>query len=716
MASGVAEITGKNRLNTIVVGKLQLCEQNSAQFSFFGDSVHWWIAEYSYCRPESSPIFERMAKIQVLPDVLASQVAAGEVVERPASVVKELVENSLDAGAGRIEVAVDRGGSARMRIVDDGSGMGRDDAVRSLERHATSKLRDAAGLASIRTLGFRGEALPSIASVSRMSLATREAGALVGTEVVVEDRVIREVRDWGGAPGTVMDIRDLFFNVPARRKFLRSENTEFGHIEQTVRVQALAHPEVGFTLLRDGRILFQLPSRAPLHARIAGLIGAEQAAGLVERPLIERGGLQVHGWLSAPGRGRSDRSLSLVFVNGRPVENPALSHALRSAYGDTLARGQHPLCFLFIGMDPAAVDVNVHPAKREVRFRDGLGVQAALASVLQECLRPTVMVATGSGTTATVAAGAMPSAAPWVPREERKPRDGRHEFPGQPTPPAASVRVVSPAVQPVLKPTVSVPATDRPPIDQAAAGLSSAEMGATEGAGMDEGAADEEATDRAGRGGGRAEGGGAGDAATPAGVTNGKPGFRPMGLLAQTYAVLEGEEGLVLMDLRAAHERVLYESLRAQSLAAPIASQPLLVPLVLTLPPRECALVRDHLPLLQRLGFGLEEFGANTIKVEALPAHTPTTTDPASWLTDLLHELARGGESGARARLDLDTLAAIVSARATPRTSARTDTEVASLLTRLLACDMPYCDPLGRPTLIQFSHQELARKFGRRPG
>lgn len=272
-----------------------------------------------------------MAKIRVLPDVVASQVAAGEVVERPASVVKELVENSLDAGARRIEVRIDRGGVALIRVSDDGCGMSREDALLSLERHATSKLRHAADLATIQTLGFRGEALPSMASVSRFSLSTRESEALAGTEVVVEGGTLRDVRDWGGAPGTVMEVRDLFFNVPARRKFLRSENTEFGHIEQTVRVQALAHPEVGFTLLRDGRMLFQLPSRAPLYARISGLIGGDLAAGLVERTAIERDGLRVHGWLASPGRSRSDRSLSLVFINGRAVENPALTHALRAA-------------------------------------------------------------------------------------------------------------------------------------------------------------------------------------------------------------------------------------------------------------------------------------------------------------------------------------------------------------------------------------------------
>jgi DNA mismatch repair protein MutL len=656
-----------------------------------------------------------MAKIRVLPDVLASQVAAGEVVERPASVVKELVENSLDAGARQIEVRIDRGGAALIRVSDDGSGMAKDDALLSLERHATSKLRDAADLASIRTLGFRGEALPSIASVSRFTLATREHGALAGTEIIIDGGQLRDVRDWGGAPGTVMEVRDLFFNVPARRKFLRSENTEFGHIEQTVRVQALAHPDVGFTLLRDGRILLQLPSRAPLPARIAGLIGADQASALVERPPVERGGLRVHGWLSAPGRGRADRSLSLIFINGRPVENPALSYALRAAYGDTLARGQHPLCFLFIDMDPAAVDVNVHPAKKEVRFRDGLGVQATLASVLQECLRPAA---------ATVVSGpaAAPTAPPhggleWVPRSERKPRDGHHAFPGEPPHAPPSARVAPVPVQPALPvrpPAGSTPAATRPATAAAvpaepktsalppAAQLSppTTEAPPHPAALPSEPSSTEPSPEPSA------------DPVPPATTT---ATFRPMGLLAQTYAVLEGEEGLVLMDLRAAHERILYESLRSHAATTDTPSQPLLVPIVLTLPPRETALVRDHLPLLQRLGFGLEEFGANTLKLEALPAHLPHTIDPAAWLPDLLHDLARGGETSARARLDFDALAAAVSARATPRTTTRSPAEITSLLTRLLDCDMPYCDPLGRPTLIQFSHQELARKFGRRP-
>jgi DNA mismatch repair protein MutL len=606
--------------------------------------------------------------------------------------------------------------------------MSREDALLSLERHATSKLRHAADLATIQTLGFRGEALPSIASVSRFSLSTRESEALAGTEVVLEGGTLRDVRDWGGAPGTVMEVRDLFFNVPARRKFLRSENTEFGHIEQTVRVQALAHPEVGFTLLRDGRMIFQLPSRAPLYARISGLIGGDLASALVERTAIERDGLRVHGWLASPGRSRSDRSLSLVFINGRAVENPALTHALRAAYGDTLARGQYPLCFLFVEMDPAAVDVNVHPAKREVRFRDGLGIQSTLASLLQECLRPAPPpTPSTAASTAASTAGLV-----WQPRSERKPREGMHAFPGEPAAPAPAVRISPVPQQPSLhlppstpptNPTLPASSTSLPtpaPLAHRAPANPADPPPAADPApvaGTDLAAGSSTVSDLSGLEPASA----ASPAPAPAAVLGPvetssppPPRFRLLGLLASTYAVLEGTEGLVLMDLRAAHERILYEALQSQTLAAPTASQPLLVPLILTLPPHETALVRDHLPLLQQMGFGLEEFGTNTLKVEALPAHLPPAADPAAWLAELLHELARGGEGGARARLDFDSLAATVSARATPRTTTRSDAEVTSLLHRLLACDMPYCDPLGRPTLVQFSHQELARKFGRK--
>lgn len=637
-----------------------------------------------------------MGKIKVLPDVVASQVAAGEVVERPASVAKELVENSLDAGAGQIEVRADRGGVALIRVADDGCGMSRDDALLCLERHATSKLRTIGGLAEIRTLGFRGEAVPSIASVSKFTLQTREAQALAGTEVVVEGGRLQDVRDWGGAPGTVVEVRQLFLNVPARRKFLRSEATEASHVEQTLRVQALAHPAVGFTLLRDGRVVFQLPPGSSLRERIEGLTGAEVAGGLVECPPREAGGLRVSGWVAAPDRTRSDRALTLFFVNGRPIESPVFHFALRAAYGEALARGKHPPCFLFIEMDPGAVDINVHPAKREARFRNGLAVQEALSRVLQEVLTraaarsvaPWGGAARGGSQGRASSADEDQPAATAVPpggldQPEPAGADGENSSSGgspeearrgAPAEPAARAGGEFPVIEreapPVLRPLV----------------LPSWPGGRQEKLPL------ENAPERA----------------KPAG-----PAFRLLGLLAGTYAVLEGEEGLVLMEMRAAHERVLYETLRRELSGGSVAMQPLLVPMILPLPPRDFALARENLEGLRRLGFAAEEFGAHTLKVDALPALL-SHRDPATFFTSLLHDLAQSGEGNARLRLEMDALTAAVCARAAPRETERTGQEAEALLQQLLSCEMPYCDPAGRPTLIQFSHQELARKFQRR--
>lgn len=615
-----------------------------------------------------------MGIILVLPETVASQVAAGEVVERPASVVKELVENSLDAQARHIEVRADRGGVALLRVSDDGTGMPREDALLALERHATSKLRDAAGLASLRTLGFRGEALPSIASVSRFTVQTREHGALVGTEIFMEGGRLGDVRDWGGAPGTVMEARQLFYNVPARRKFLRSEATELAHIEQVVRVQAVAHPEVGFTLLRDGRLLFQWPAGGSLRARLHDLLGPEQADRFLEQRPAERDGLRVHGYVAAPGCFRGDRSLTLTFINGRPVENPALTHALRAAYGDTLARGQHPLCCLFIDMPPEEVDVNVHPAKKEVRFRHALRVQQALASLLQETLREWT-----PGVTRVLPAAESPVA----PREET--------VTPKPLPPVSTppISTLSPRPQPQPTPVVGpapVPARPAPVAWQRALPLPEAPPSPE--------------VARSGEN-------GAPPASAPPRRT-----FRVLGTLADRYAILESDEGLVLLHFRAAHERILYEEMRTQAAAGPVPSQPLLLPLLLKLAPRDFALALDHLTTLQRLGFGVEEFGGSTLKLEAVPAFLPMS-NLEEFFQGLLAELARTGEIGARAKRDLDALAALISARATPTQQSREPAEIASLLDRLLRCELPYCDPAGRPTLIQFSLQELARKFGR---
>ncbi|MEA3187376.1 MAG: mismatch repair protein MutL, partial [Chthoniobacter sp.] len=288
-----------------------------------------------------------MSRIQLLSEAVASQVAAGEVIERPASVVKELVENSIDAGARKIEVMIRRGGSSVIRVVDDGTGMDRDDALLCLERHATSKIRTGHDLATIATLGFRGEALPSIASVSRFCLTTRERNAVAGTEVVVSGGKIEHVRDGGDAPGTQIEVRSLFYNLPARRKFLRTENTEASHVEQQIHLQAIGHPQIGFVYVRDERVIHQLPSAGHLRDRIRDLCGGELTESLLEIADEEIDGLRIRGFLGKPGVSRSSRAQQIVFINGRAVENGTINFALREGYHTALMKGQYPVTFLF---------------------------------------------------------------------------------------------------------------------------------------------------------------------------------------------------------------------------------------------------------------------------------------------------------------------------------------------------------------------------------
>src|SRR5213596_2264457 len=327
-----------------------------------------------------------MSRIRLLSETVASQVAAGEVVERPASVVKELIENSIDAGARKIDVVIRRGGISLVRVIDDGCGMDRDDALLSLERHATSKIRSAGDLAAIATLGFRGEALPSISSVSRFRLTTREPNAIAGTEIIVNGGKINIVRDGGEAPGTQVEVRSLFYNLPARRKFLRSENTESRNIEHQIHLQAIGHPQIAFTLLRDGRLVFQLPATATLSDRIRDLYGVELLERLIQLHDAASRKIQIGGFIGQAGLSRQTRAQQLIFVNGRAIESSLITAAIREGYHTALMKVQYPVTFLFLEIDPASVDVNVHPAKREVRFRDPNGVREAVVRCIQQTL------------------------------------------------------------------------------------------------------------------------------------------------------------------------------------------------------------------------------------------------------------------------------------------------------------------------------------------
>ena len=357
-----------------------------------------------------------MPKIRVLSDILASQVAAGEVVERPASVVKELVENSIDAGAREVRVDIDQGGVALIRVSDDGCGMSREDALLSLERHATSKLRTAGDLAAIMTLGFRGEAVPSIASVSRFRMVTREADAIAGTEIIVNGGKISDVRDAGCAPGTVVEAKALFFNMPARRKFLRAESTEAAHVEHQLRLHALAAPNVRFRLRRDDREIFDMPPAARAVDRVRQLLGTDLARELKELPRTDGNGVSVEGYVLPAIHARRGRRHQFIFLNGRPVEDPAISRALAEGFRGALADGLHPAAWLWIDLEPSLVDVNVHPAKREVRFHRPLDIRDTILRAVTEGLRPRTPLAAKSEHGSEATPGVVAPPAPVISR------------------------------------------------------------------------------------------------------------------------------------------------------------------------------------------------------------------------------------------------------------------------------------------------------------
>ena len=586
-----------------------------------------------------------MPRIRILPEILASQVAAGEVVERPASAVKELVENSLDAGAGEILVEIRRGGAALLRVIDDGSGMSREDALLSLERHATSKLSDAAGLAAIRTLGFRGEAVPSIASVSRFRLVSREPQALAGTEILVEGGVTRDVREAGCAPGTVVEVRDLFFNVPARRKFLRAETTEAAHIEHQLRLHALAAAGVRFRFRKDEREVFDLPGGMSRLDRVRWMTGSELGGELVVLEPARGKGMAVEGFILPAAHARKGRRHQCVFLNGRPVEDSAISRGLAEGFRGALADGLHPCAWLWIELDPALVDVNVHPAKREIRLHRPHDLRELLAGTVREGL-------------------------------------------------ARAELVRRPALAAVARPTLPAPARIWPatlPVQRHFEGLAEhpAEIPST--------------------------GSATASPASPAAaeVQPAVVPFRYLGSLHDRFAMLESDDGLVLLDPRAARERILYERWLHDAAGRGVDSQALLVPVLLEPGPRECELALRHRDEFARAGIELEDFGSGTLRVGSLPEFL-RLADARGFLTGLIDDLAAGQTPGSR--LAYEGMAKALARRAALVEAPRPQ-EAPRLLELLFRCELPYCAPDGRPTLSEFSLRELERRFaGSRAG
>ena len=595
-----------------------------------------------------------MSRIRLLPEILASQVAAGEVVERPASVVKELVENSIDAGARKIEVIVKRGGISLIRVIDNGCGMDRDDALLSLERHATSKIRTAADLAAISTLGFRGEALPSIASVSRFRLTTREPNAIAGTEIIVAGGRIETVRDGGDAPGTQIEVRSIFYNLPARRKFLRSENTESRNIEHQLHLQATGHPQIGFVFVRDERVAFQLPPAANLLERIRDLHGTELVARLLE---IEEGpassSIRIRGLIGQAGVSRQTRAQQLVFVNGRAIESPVLNAALREGYHTALMRGQFPVTFLFLDLDPAAVDVNVHPAKREVRFRDPGAVREAVVESIRKTL-------------------------------ESGRRDWQEKFQ---KPSTLDVGFHQPDMP------VSAPPPEefvRPSFEKRA--TSSVIPSEVERSSLQNFSSESQ----------------------PAvNIAGGSHQFQIIGVLNRLYVLMENNQGLVLVDQHAAHERILFEELRRRMEEHGVLSQRLLLAQTFDLAPRDAEWVERNAATLQKMGIGIEPFGQNAFKIDSLPSFL-SVSDPVAFMREVIDGLKSASSGTSPLRLGEDMIAKTVCRHAVKANDLLRYPEVEKLIRDLLECDLPYCCPHGRPTMIQISLAELEKKFGRK--
>ncbi len=624
-----------------------------------------------------------MNRIRLLPEQVANQIAAGEVVERPASVVKELVENSLDAQASRLTIEIQAGGRSLIRVTDDGAGMSRDDALLCLERHATSKISRAEDLSSIATMGFRGEALPSIASVSRFTLTTRERGSdsPEGTQVIVNGGKIASVKACGSAPGASVEVRQLFFNLPARRKFLRAEETESAHIQHYVAMAALAFPEVAVEFLKDTRLVWQLPAvktkdrLAALRERLRAISGSDEKLLAVnfsaelpviaeeeetEAPAPQPSTFVVWGFVGAPGVSRASRQDQHIFVNRRPVENRGINFALLEGYHTALMKGRYPVCCLFIEIDPAEVDVNIHPSKREIKFHRRTKLSADF----------------------------------WLPGGSRDallrfhtPQAAQAPIP-QLEPPPAPLPAPRPAELPdfprLSKPLINwpVPPPPAPPIQ------SSAPAPATSAFSLQPSAL-----------------------SAPSALL--QVPLRLVGVVGRLYVVLESDRGLVLMDQHAAHERILFEQmLRRLEENGPAPSQRLLLPETIELTARDAQFLREQLPALTRLGVGLSEFGERTFLLDARPPYVKVS-NPRRFILELVDELKAAGQSVNALRLGEHTIAKTVCRHAVKANDLLAGPELENLIQDLRHCAMPYTCPHGRPTLIEMNFRELEKKFGR---
>lgn len=586
----------------------------------------------------------------MLPLDLANKIAAGEVVERPASVVKELLENAVDAGATRVELVVTAGGRKLVSVSDNGRGMNRDDALMAPERQATSKIRTLEDLGKIETMGFRGEALASIASVSRFTLRTRRREDDAGTEVRIDGGTLADVRDCGAAPGTVVEVRDLFYNVPARRAFLRSFQTEQAHVRMMFIVHAIAWPKIAFELTIDGEPIYRLRPAADTRERLVDLFGASHMDSFVEID-HSSGDIRVHGFAGLPSNTRSDYQGQYVFVNNRPSTAPVVQAAIREAYPH-LEQGRRPVVFLFIDLPPEQVDVNVHPTKREVRFRATSAVRDAVLFAIDRALKSSSRAGAAG---ASVQPSVWPPVPPPVENQSAPPRDLLGGW-GPSTPAPAPVSAPAPVAMPPVEQEIKYSAPE--------------------------------------------------DSAAP------WTKFKLIGSLSSGYVLLETEGGYAVVDPSAAHERVMYERLMKSGIASEINEQPLLLPRTLELNPLDAKRLRSVLDIMRGMGFDIEDFGKDAFLVRSLP-EALSGGDAGKIIDETIRALEDAGPRKGREHWREELVAATASAAAVRTRKPLDERELMPILMELAACSMPYATPSGRPTMIFTSRNELDRRFGR---
>jgi DNA mismatch repair protein MutL len=627
---------------------------------------------------------ETAPRIRILPDQVANQIAAGEVIERPVAVIKELVENSLDAGASNIEVEFRNGGKAYMRVQDDGCGMDPDTAMLSLERHATSKIASADDLNSIRSFGFRGEALPSVASVSKFTLRSRARGLTEGTEIRINGGKLLERKACGMPVGTVVEVSNLFNTVPARRKFLKTDQTESAHIIYLARLCAVAHPQVAFRLLDNGRVVFQSPACLDLRERISEIWGPSLANDLIpiewqDEKNPEMRGMRLHGLIARPGQGRATRRDMITLVNQRPVESRTLGYAIIDAFHGYLPRGRFPPTFLFLEIEPAMVDVNVHPAKREVRFRSEGTVRRFVVEAIADCLSrfqesrkidlpqsrsrssevadaPEVVETDESG----VAINPVPSS-------QLEPRlSPKAVAANQSLPTPAALASTAANKDPVMRVTPSAESAPHS-LQQVSSAMDASPSLAD---------------------------------------------WRYIGRMGERLALLESSDGLVLLNLPHARQRVRFETIVdqiAREEAGAVSAQSLLLPIALELEPLLCSTLEKHREMLARGGFVVEPFGRHFFRIEAIPAWLDPGVAEAL-LRDTLEQLRETGGS-ANQRLASERFARLAAVFSTRRESTADAAAVMRLLSDLLNCEHPHTCPRGRPTMQLLTHAELNRRF-----